>query len=291
MKKIDSHYGFRFQELQTHSEIKIIQERMKAVVQLRNGENSKNHYLGTGFFLFEDPPTLLTAYHVVEEYVKGSNFKKGVYFRLNYNDHLFEETEANTYSFDSQDKIYLNEKEDFAVIILSKKPIDEIKFLSNNICYNLSPLFPACFDPELFSSYQLESNLSIIHHPAEKTKKIATANKNYRVVHVNWNDLLELGFIERNDEIIARLRTRQRFVYWALDQESSTPFVRCTDHGSSGSPIFNNQWKLIGMHIQGSRVKTRNGRVKYCVYGVGVPILIIIDQLQRIIKNTRNNLT
>ncbi|MHA1227955.1 MAG: trypsin-like serine peptidase [Candidatus Hodarchaeales archaeon] len=284
---MDSHYGFKLQELCTHEEIDIIQERMKAVVQFRYGKDSQDHYLGTGFFLCNDPFTLLTARHVVEKYIEGSNFKKGVYFRLNYNDDLFKENETNTYIFNMQDKAYLNKTEDFAVIILSRTPTKEITSLYTDISMTLPPSSPSSYD---FPSCQPGSNISIIHHPTEESKYIATTNENYCVVHVNWNYLLNIGYMKKNNPNVAKFKTRQRFAYWAMHQKSttSTP-IRCTDCGSSGSPIFNKQWKLIGMHIEGSRLKTQNGESKYFKYGIGVPISLIIKHLQIMIKNIKNN--
>ncbi|MFX0174234.1 MAG: hypothetical protein ACFE9L_20325 [Candidatus Hodarchaeota archaeon] len=235
-----------------------------------------------------NPPTLITANHVIEEYIKkGSHLniskeipqviQKGVYIRFNYVSEAFTENKDTIYEFNQRDTLIQNLNDDFVMIFLSKIPSKKIEPIFPDISYNLPPPFPMGFDPNSFSSFQIESNISMIHHPTEKSLFISTAYKNYRMVHLNWNELVTNGFIESDDRIIEKFKTNNRFIYWALDLEKTPSFIPCSYHGSSGSPIFNYQWKLIGMHIQGSRVNNNGG--SQFIFSVGIPITLILDHI------------
>jgi len=108
-----SQFGFKFQDIKDHPNIHQIQNLMKSVVQIRYKKNSNNHYLGSGFLISNNPPTLLTANHVIEEYVKKESspnkfietlhvIQKGVYFRINYVNETFMENKNTTYDSNQQ---------------------------------------------------------------------------------------------------------------------------------------------------------------------------------------------
>ena len=94
------------------------------------------------------------------------------------------------------------------------------------------------------ASLQVDTSAFIIQHPAGAPQKV--------VLQDNW------------------------IVYVAPDHQR-VQYLTNTQHGSSGSPVFNTQWEVIALHHSGAPVPDAPVTVEG---NEGIPMLALLPQLQ-----------
>lgn len=253
-------YGSPLNDLADHPDFNIIQHLTKTVIQIRCSSNSKNLCLGTGFFLFQKPPILLTARHVIPDI----DIKNRAYIRFHFESPSFIEGQLNTYYFNNKDKLFPSKNLDYSIIELNSELEREITAINHE---NLGE-----FPKGVSNNIMYETQISIIHHPTDLHKHIATSQNSYRVYIADLNRLSNflIREIDKWRPFLNQVKNDEYFVYWAEDDTSNSKFVRCTLLMSSGSPIFNKEWQLIGLHIGGA-YRNPTKRIP-SLFSVGIPI-------------------
>ncbi|MFW9998238.1 MAG: trypsin-like serine peptidase [Candidatus Odinarchaeota archaeon] len=232
--------GLSLEALGNHDIFDKIVHLAKSVVQINMRKHLGNDRYGTGFFICRDPPILITAKHVLptEKTIASS------YIRFNY--------DSKTRKKANDDIFNLNEG--ITPFISNKLDCTFIKFReSSNLDFNVAK-DQGSSDPCDFLSglSEEQQSISIIHHPGNSHKLIATRNE--RCNYVQGNPLnVRLWFAELkifDHKLLRDLKDGSVFVYWGIKAVSNAPFW-FTRGGSSGAPVFNHDWKLIGMHTCG----------------------------------------
>lgn len=162
-------YGFTLSDLADHPDYKIIQHLTKTVVQIRYSSNSRNFCLGTGFFLYQKPPIFLTARHVIPDI----DIKNHAYIRFHFESPSFIEDQLNTYHFNNKDKLFPSKNLDYSIIELNSEFDRDFTVINHE---NLGK-----FPKGVSNNIMYETQISIIHHPTDLHKHIATSQDSYRV--------------------------------------------------------------------------------------------------------------
>lgn len=120
-----------------------------------------------------------------------------------------------------------------------------------------------------------------MHHPGNSVKKIATAYKNYSVV---FGSTPRIGNYVTDDMYQDCFVKQVVYLYYALASDQNPIFMRCTLGGSSGAPLFDGEWRLVGMHL-GGLYRSEN-RSELDFVSEGRPIHHIILDLYKQLKRT-----
>lgn len=217
-------FGCLLEDYTKDKEYERLVQLSSAVVQILPSHHPEKIKFGTGFFISRSPPLILTAFHVIPDQ-KTSIFTR---FKLNFDR---ENSSENIEIIEGSNLVYTNQKLDFSIVQLCHTPNSDYSII------NLEKNDLSWFNPQLY----------IIHHPFNQVKLI---NAN-RIKLAHFNEIRGLlGCIKDRKVIhdLFLLEKETKIAYWESLNEKLT---KCTERGSSGAPVFDSNWKLIGMHQVG----------------------------------------
>lgn len=239
----------------------------------------------TGFLV--SPSLLLTNHHVFNNAADARKAK----IQFNYQKEMDgSDAEIDQYTTDPDDFFYANRSLDFALVRVQKRCrfIPKLPYIRQPI-----PLVQESYVDE----YQPDPRDPIIlrDFPPRDWSKVPHSKKWWNISCSNPGD--HWGYIPLENDpayaveqlvnIIQHPRARQKEV--ALQKNQVTHiyanhlrYKTDTQRGSSGSPVFNNQWQLIALHHAGGE-KDSNGT---WVNNQGVRIDKVIADLINTLRNT-----
>ncbi|XP_057180778.1 serine protease FAM111A-like [Triplophysa rosa] len=206
--------------------------------------------LGTGFLLFDR--FILTNAHVVKDFLSDER-KLSVPFGAAFNyEHQF-----------SKEFEFLQIKEDLALYLLET---DDKMVDGKHLDYALLELNidPPSKYPQLLSFYKDNPPNSdfiyIVGHPNCETKKVDVC-----CIIDTKNQLQAINKHKQENPICPYVSWQ----IWPCLRENQITYDTCFFHGASGSPVFDKNCSLIGVHTGGFAYKDSNNQtrsvIEYCI--------------------------
>lgn len=238
--------GWPIKEYSNNEDYEKMIKLSSAVVQIELGYHPEKIGFGTGFFIYNSPPLIITAFHVIPDQKTSLHAS----FKLNYDN---VDNDENLEVIRGGFLLYSNQKLDYSIIKLKNHPkckFSTIKLEKNDLMW---------FKPQLF----------IIHHPLNHYKLINTNH----IELIHFNQIKDLIGCTKDPHLIENLyliEQEDRIAYWECGKGYLT---KCTAGGSSGAPIFDINWRIIGIHQEG----LRENPSKQTPISVGTHIDLIIN--------------
>ena len=250
--------------------------------------------VGTGFLVSQDH--ILTNYHILASDLDSKQTNQEDIEELYCVEFLYERDYSNQSSkpvkYEVETVLHKNMELDYALIKL--KELDTNLLRSSDSTYQLT--YPHAGDNfgwlPMLDDEDVIAPTVIAPQPNEKSSDADTVydllDKNLKQVFERTTELSDPVFIIQHPmgqpKQIVLFNNQVDKIY-----KNHLKYSADADFGSSGSPVFNNQWQLIALH-QGAFVKTNNGDVVLPPVGhLGVRICSIVQDLKAKINDLKKH--